>query len=351
MGKAWVVRSGKHGEREAWSLANGYAGTGWSDFPDLTPYTSREALVELVSQTLSDAKEGAIPGYAGQLWALRSRIQVGDLMVLPLKTTRQIAVGRVTGDYEFRANELDPNFQHVRAIDWQRTDVPRSAVKQDLLYILGSALTVFAPSNNHAEERLEKLLSDGFDPGQAALMGGPAKVLLVAAVAGDEAVDEPELQPDIEEVAQIQISAKIAEEFSGHALAALVAELLTISGFVCRVSPPGPDGGVDIHAGRGPLGLDDPLLLVQVKSGSQVGAPVIQQLHGAIAQHGATQGLLVAWGGLSKPAREQLINQKMRVRLWEAQEVMDGVLANYDSLSEGVRSRLPLKRVWMLADT
>ena len=33
-----------------------------------------------------------------------------------------------------------------------------------------------------------------------------------------------------------------------------------------KLSPPGPDGGIDIFAGRGPFGLDAPRLCVQVKS-------------------------------------------------------------------------------------
>jgi restriction system protein len=349
MVSAWVVRSGKHGERESWSLRHGFAGTGWWEFPDLKPYTSREALAQLVVQKLNGLKEGAVANYAGQLWALRSRIEAGDLMVLPMKTTKQIALGRVTGGYQYREDEDDPNLRHVVPVNWQRIDVPRSAVKQDLLFTLGSALTVFAPTKNHAIARLEKILADGIDPGQVPTLGGPLSSASTAAAETDNAVDEPELSPDIEDVAQIQIGAKIAEEFAGHDLATLVTALLTIDGFVCRQSQPGPDGGIDIIAGRGLLGLDDPLVLVQVKSGGQVGAPVVQQLHGAIAQHGATQGLLVAWGGLSKPARDQMQNQKMRVRLWEAPQVLEAVLDNYDALPEEIRAKLPLKRVWMLS--
>ncbi|MEV4664541.1 restriction endonuclease [Micromonospora echinofusca] len=34
----------------------------------------------------------------------------------------------------------------------------------------------------------------------------------------------------------------------------------------------------------------------------QIGAPIVTQLHGVMTTHGAEQGLLVAWGGLKKPA-------------------------------------------------
>ncbi|MBA8792808.1 restriction system protein [Friedmanniella endophytica] len=350
MPAAWVVRSGKNGEREAWSLQNGVAGTGWWEFPDLTPIGSRQELTELVLHRLTGLKSGAVAGYVGQLWALSKRIQVGDLMVLPLKTTKQIALGRVTGHYEYRANETDLSLRHVIPVDWIRTDVARNAVKQDLLFTLGSALTVFAPTKNHAIARLEAVLATGQDPGQVPSIGGSlSNISSAGASETDGTVDEPELSPDIEDVAQVKITARIAEEFAGHDLATLVTALLSIDGFDCRQSPPGPDGGVDILAGRGLLGLDEPLLLVQVKSGSQVGAPVVQQLHGAMAQFGASQGLLVSWGGVTKPAAAQLHNQKLRVRLWEAPDVVEAVLSRYDQLPEDIRVKLPLKRVWTLS--
>ena len=103
--------------------------------------------------------------------------------------------------------------------------------------------------------------------------------------------------------------------------------LLEAEGWRCTQSPPGPDGGIDIIAGRGMLGLDDPIL-VQVKSGSQIGAPVVNQLHGVMSTYGARQGLLVAWGGLSKQAQEALKTHQLRVRVWQAAEVVDAVLAH-----------------------
>ena len=91
-------------------------------------------------------------------------------------------------------------------------------------------------------------------------------------------------------------------------------------------------------------------MLVQVKSGDQIGAPVVTQLHGVMTTHGADQGLLVAWGGLTKPARDALRTHQLRVRVWEASDVVDAVLRSYESLSEEIRSTLSLKRVWMLTD-
>ncbi|MEU0559891.1 restriction endonuclease [Dactylosporangium sp. NPDC006015] len=353
MAMAWVIRSGRHGERDQWALDNSVSGGGWRELPDLNPYTTREDVAKIVGTSWPAATAGRQNNYTGQLWALRSRIKQGDLLVMPLKTTKQIALGRITSGYEYLADEAEPDRRHVVRVDWTRTDLPRSAVKQDLLFTLGSAMSIFAPSKNNAVARLEHLLRFGTDPGNAALTGVTPKGAALSPatdVAGQTDVDEPELAADIEEVALDQITARIAEEFAGHDLATLVTAILTAEGFLCTQSPPGPDGGVDITAGRGPLGLDSPRLLAQVKSGSQIGSPVVTQLHGVMTTHGADQGLLVAWGGLTKPARDALKNQHLRVRVWEASDVVDAVLRIYDRLPEAVRARLPLRRVWMLAD-
>lgn len=339
MTKAWVIRAGRHGERDQWALSNGYSGGGWKELPNLTPYTTREQIADVTAATFLGGPQGRINTYAAQLWALRGRIEPGDLLIMPLKTTKQIAMGRVTGGYQYLVESHLPDCRHVVAVDWQVTDLPRTAVKQDLLYTLGSAVSIFAPSKNNAVARLEHLLIHRTDPGAVSTIVAP----------GDSGVDEPELSTDYEQAAADQIMARIQEDFAGHELAALIGAVLEVEGFRCIVSPPGADGGVDISAGRGPLGLDSPRLLVQVKSGGSVGSPVVSQLQGVMSTHGADQGLLVAWGGLTKQARDALKNQHLRVRVWEATDVVDAVLRNYDHLSDDIKAQLPLKRIWVLS--
>jgi restriction system protein len=350
MANAWVIRAGRRGERDQWAMEKGFSGGGWWEAPDLTMCGVREDVAAIVQTTWAAAPEGKVNNFTGQLWALRSRIQPGDLLVMPLKTTKQIAFGRVTAGYHYRADEPELDRRHVVDVDWRRTDLPRAAVKQDLLFTLGSAMSIFAPSKNNAIARLEYLLEHGSDPGATGVGMKMQKVteLIEGDVHAD--VDEPELSADIEQVALDRITASIAEDFAGHALATLVAAILTADGFQCAQAPPGPDGGIDITAGRGPLGLDSPRVLVQVKSGAQVGSPVVTQLHGVMTTHGAEQGLLVAWGGLSKPARDALKNQQLRVRVWESGDVVDAVLRTYDRLPDDIRAQLPLQRIWTLTD-
>ena len=134
-----------------------------------------------------------------------------------------------------------------------------------------------------------------------------------------------------------------------------MAEVLEAEGFSTQVAPPGPDGGIDVFAGQGagqgPLGLDRPRLIVQVKSSpSPVDVKIVRELHGVLSTRGADQALLVAWGGVNKTARQELRGQFFRVRVWDADNLLDAVLRNYDKLSEELRADLPLKRVWSLVE-
>src|SRR5579875_2632676 len=124
MATAWVVRAGRNGERDSWALLNNCTGGGWQEVPDLGPYDSRAAIADLVAATYP---QPSWANYTGQLWALRGRMQPGDLMVMPLKAQQQIAIGRVTGPYEYRSSDQDPNKRHVLPVEWIRTDVPRTA--------------------------------------------------------------------------------------------------------------------------------------------------------------------------------------------------------------------------------
>ena len=81
-----------------------------------------------------------------------------------------------------------------------------------------------------------------------------------------ELVGETEEPIDVGEYAKDQIVKHIGRKFKGHDLARLVEAILEAQGYVTRTSPPGPDGGVDILAAKGPLGFDAPRICIQVKS-------------------------------------------------------------------------------------
>lgn len=324
----WLVRAGRHGEQEALALDNDIAVIGWSDLPDLAPVKTREELEVLCRNTYPNDKPNTVTNWVGQIWAFRERIQVGDLVVLPFKSRSAVSVGRVAGPYQYRM-DLGEDTHHTRPVQWLRTDLPRSTFEQDLLYSFGAFMTVCQIQRNNAEERVRAILQ-GQSP-------------------GDTEERAPEEIANLEEYARDQLRDYIARKFRGHELARLVNEILKAQGYQTALAPAGPDRGVDVIAGRGPMGFDRPRLCVQVKSSdSPVDVGVLRELQGVMKNFGAEQGLLVSWGGFKNSVISEARRLFFEIRLWDTGDLVRALIENYDQLSEEMRAEIPLKCFWAL---
>jgi len=329
----WLVRAGADGEREDLALERGLAVIGWDEIPDLAGMSSRGEVLAVLQRMRPEDKASRQRNHAAQLWAFAHRIRERDLIVLPLKKRSAIAVGRVTGAYRHRP-DLPSGAHHTRPVEWLHKDLPRSAFGQDLLYSMGAFLTVCQIRRNDAETRIRAVLETGTDPELAEVR---------------ESGDEVEGPFDLARYARDQISEYIGRKFRGHQLANLVSALLKAQGYRTLVSPEGPDGGVDIIAGQGPLGFDPPRLCVQVKSGDQpLDVRVFRELQGVISTFGAEQGLLVAWGGFKSSVHQEARQKHFQIRLWDAGDLVDALLACYERLPDELQAELPLKRIWTL---
>lgn len=285
-----VVRGGGDGGYEEPALATGHAILGWKNVPSLGGATTAAAVRDLIKQALPDEPVGRISNYLGQLHAFRNVMKVGDIVVMPRKNTPQVAIGRISGEYQ-APGPVHGNVTvggHARPVEWLRKDGPRNALAEDLLTSLSAPKTIAEIRVPDAAERLLSFASAKPDPGSAPLTGEAAPV-----INGTGLVSTPIV--DLDRLARDQITKQVGAEFHGHDLAKLVAAILEADGFKTRVLPPGPDAGVDIVAGRGSFGFDSPRIVVQCKSGSEVvGVPTLTALVGAVTNVGADHGLLVS---------------------------------------------------------
>lgn len=330
----WLVRAGKYGEAEQAALEKGIVTIAWNDIPDLSTIDDREALANLYRKVYPDASDRHVSNQVGQLWAFRTRIQKDDLVVLPLKTRSAIAIGKMVGPYQY-TTEMGDGIRHIRKVEWLRTDLPRTTFDQDILYSLGAFMTVCQIERNNAEERIRAIL--------AGKNGVPA-----SEKAG-ESLDDEAHALDIEQAAADQILEHIQRRFSGHKLATLVDAVLKAEGYLTRVSPPGPDGGVDILAGTGPMGFGPPRLCVQVKSSaSPADVGILRGLQGILQNFHAEQGLLVCWGGFKSSVIQEARQSFFTIRLWDSGDLLEMILKNHDKFSDDLKAELPLKRVWAL---
>jgi restriction system protein len=333
----WIVRAGRHGEQEETAVKEHLVCHGWNELPDYSSYRTKDELKVLYKATYPGESEKQVISGLSQVWRFAHDIQKGDLVALPLKRESAFVLGRISSDYEYK--EIAPNVKHIRRVEWLKT-VPRSEFPTDLLFSMNSALTVFTVHRNDAENRVNKILAL---PLATSLSKEDAEVEI------ENIEDEDTV--DLEETARDEILKFIQAEFKSHRLANLVAAVLRAEGYKTKVSPPGPDGGVDILAGSGPMGFDQPRLCVQVKSGGAAESQkTFNELLGVMSKYVCEQGLFVSWGGFTGPVKADAQKHFFKIRLWDQGDLVDAVLQNYERIDEEIKADLPLKKIWVMVN-
>jgi restriction system protein len=340
--KLWIVRAGAHGERELAVIDQNNLFPGFLEVGNLTGLNSRDDILGHLQEVLPNEGKNRLRNFAAQLNQFVNKIKVGDYVVLPRKVTNGVAIGIVTGPYKF---DSASEFKHSRSVEWKEESLPRDTFKQDLRHSFGAFMTICEIKRNSAFERVKAVLEAGSDPG--ALLGMQGQVPLMTTPREDDEAEADDYQTDIEDIANQQIISLIKSEFAGHALADLVAEILRVEGYTTKVSPPGPDGGVDILAAGGTLGLGEDRICVQVKSGDgSANHDVVLRLIGSVSNSQAQTGLLVSIGGVNSIAQKELDSNFFKLRLWQMPDLLKALFRTYAELSDTTRAKLPLKQIW-----
>jgi restriction system protein len=317
----WGMHAGKNGEADPIFLKKNAVALGWDEIGDLSKINSdRESFKEVINRAYPNKKQISTAIDAGQLFRFAYEIQPGDLIIYPSKRDREVHMGRIDGNYFFVPGE---EYVHRRPVKWIKS-FPRTRFSQGALYEIGSAISLFQVKNN----------SDEFRAALDNKISGPQE-------------DGPQ-GPDAEDIEQITrdfVLKTLSRELKGHPLADFVAHLLNIIGYHTRISPEGPDGGIDIIAHKDELGFEPPIVKVQVKSADgNIGDPVVSSLYGKV---GADEhGLLVSLGDFTQQAKS-FAKSKTNLRLIGGQELVDLILSHYDDLDSRYKGLLPLKCIYI----
>lgn len=315
---------GIHCKDEKLMLQGNVMTIGWEDFGNLSSLTAtRDAFKAHYAETHPDASKGQVATCAGVLYRFAHEVNVGDYVVFPSKSDRNINIGIIEGEYEYAGDGvLYPNRRKVK---WLK-HIPRLSFSQGALYELGCVLSLFQVKN-YADEFLGAI-EKGFS----------AKHLM------DDDVDETvgTTADEIVESTRDFILKELSRNLKGYALEEFVANLLDAMGYRTTVSPQGGDSGIDITAYKDEL---PPRILVQVKSGGgDIKESTIQSLKGAMRE--GDYGLFVTLSNYTKNAQKYLENTPI-IRGVSGGELVELILKYYELLDDKYRRMIPLKKVYI----
>lgn len=321
----WGIHGGQAGSADTLFLKHNMVALGWDNtgnLLDLTP--DRESFKNKLAELYPKDKLAALALNAGQLFRFVHEMRTNDLIIYPSKHDKLVHIGKITSDYVYQTDGFNGYF-HRRSAQWIKS-LPRTQFSQGALYEIGAAMSFFQVKNYAEEFRI---------------------AVESKAIAPSTDIDETVafVAEEIEQTAHDFILKTLAQRLKGHPLAEFVAHLLGTMGYRTRVSPEGPDGGIDIIAHKDELGFEPPIIKVQVKSSEKsIGNDIVSALYGNVSS--GEYGLLVTLGTYTNPARN-FERGKSNLRLIDGEGLVNLILAHYEQFDPRYQGLLPLKKVYV----
>lgn len=328
MSNAWMVRAGE-GSYLIREFERGYVGVGWNEVGSLEKIDTMEDIRGRYVPAYPDASQGNVSGAVAMLFKFRSVMKVGDKVVTYDRDSREYLVGTLTSDYLYKPGEI-ADYNHIRTVNWEGR-VSRDRLSATSRNSLGSVLTVFA-------------INEDVWNNVAALLRGERHV--AAEEQTEEDREELELiREDMRARALELIKDKILALHSDD-LEKLAATILRAMGYRARVSPKGPDRGVDVFASPDGLGLEEPRIKVEVKHRPKeaIGSQQIRSFLGGLRQ--GDRGLYVSTGGYSKDAKYEAERSNIPLTLLSLDDIADLVMTYYETFDSDGRALIPLVKVY-----
>lgn len=324
----WMVRA--EGGTLFQAFSAGVVAVGWEKVTDLSEARSRDRVREFYEAAYPEDSPGKAANAIGVLHKFRSTLEVGHRVLTYSPDDRQYLVGDITSDYRYSSAEVGAHWSHVRDVTWLGR-VRRDDLSQSTRNTLGSTLTLFSVNEDASAELLEALAASAKPEEVAAARKKEEQ----STFREDESAKSHELVKD----AIIALGARETEE--------LVSALLRAMGYRSRVTPIGPDRGVDVLASPDGLGLQEPRIKAEVKHrpNTAIGAPEIRSFLGGLRP--GDRGLYVSIGGFTKEARYEAERSTVPVTLVTLDDLALLVVTHYEEFDVEGRVILPLFRVYL----
>src|ERR1022692_3019189 len=116
--RIWLIRGGRHGQHEQKFIQDKRVYITWTDLKtDLSKMTDRKQLIDCLGEFFPGEKPKRLINWASQLWPFAHKMEVGDWVVVPLKSQSSVYVGEITSGYHFESEGPNP-YYHWRSVKW-----------------------------------------------------------------------------------------------------------------------------------------------------------------------------------------------------------------------------------------
>lgn len=332
MKKGWMVRAGRSGRLFEMFSEGSLVAIGWADLGDLTQYTSSEALRSAYINVYGNSKPAKTGNAVAMLRKFRDEIQAGDMVISYSPETREYLIGQDEGRYQYQSTSVEEeDYLNHRKVSWLGR-VSRDRLSPHVRNSLGSVLTLFSLSEETIKE-----LNDAVE-GKTPELPAPQLTETDLESAKDEVIGRSH-----------ELIKDLLQSLDPEQMEQMMAAILRAMGYRTKVSPKGPDRGVDVLASPDGLGLTTPRIKVEVKhrKGS-MGSPEIRSFIGAL-RDGDT-GLYLSSGGFTKEARYEAERSTMQLTLVDMDDLADLIVTHYERFDEEGRTLMPLVRVYWPAE-
>lgn len=322
-----MVRAGRGGIYIE-DFEKGYTAIGWSQLGDLTQYSKSDSLRQKYIEVYGNDKPSATANAVAMILKFRDQITAGDHIVSYNPETREYLVGIDKGQYLYQTGTVG-DYANLRAVKWLGK-VSRDQLPQKAKNSLGSTLTLFS---------INQEIIDTFI---AVLEHKSPEVLISDTDLADTEMKQlkDETVAQSHELIKDKIVALLPDEMEE-----LVASILRAMGYKAKVSPKGPDRGVDVIASPDGLGLTQPRIKAEVKHrNGSMGAPAIRSFIGALRE--GDSGLFISTGGFTREARYEAERSTFSLTLVDLDDLADLIVSHYQNFDLEGRAIVPLVRIY-----
>ena len=343
MTKMWMVRAGRDSIYIDEFSSEGLVAIGWHELGEITKGTSKNSLLKTYKTAYPHHSTGQVQNGASQVARFINELSIGDFVVTYDRDRRIYLLGQIESDSHWQPTLLTEEMPNVRHVQWTHK-IARDRLSASSKNSLGAIQTLFEIKSKVAKELQEKAVPiDSAEEFLEPPKGVDSQDAEIDALVEQET--RAELLGQVEESIQDRIA-----QLDWESLQELVAGILRAMGYRTEVSPRGADRGVDIFASPDGLGLEEPRIFVEVKHrpNQSMGAQDVRSFLGGRSSN--DKCLYVSTGGFTKDARYEADRSNIPLRLLTLVDLRKLLIEHYENLDEEVRSLIPLRRVYVLAD-